>query len=72
MNDFLSRAQAARYISENYPLPRTGATLAREASQGKGPRYIVAGNRALYRPADLDAWAQSRIRPGIERTASHA
>lgn len=39
-------------------------TLERMRVEGSGPRYLKAGqgtrSRVLYRPADLDAWLESR------------
>ena len=35
-------------------------TLAHWRSQGRGPCYIKAGGRVLYRGSDLNAWLESR------------
>jgi hypothetical protein len=37
-----------------------GATLAKLACLGGGPRFMRFGRQVLYAPEDLMAWAQSR------------
>ncbi len=46
----LTADQTGEYLHVN---PRT---LANWRVLGRGPRYVRAGSRALYRQADLDAW----------------
>lgn len=36
------------------------ASFAELACQNKGPAYLIAGGRAWYRRADLDAWLEAR------------
>jgi predicted DNA-binding transcriptional regulator AlpA len=36
------------------------STLAKLRLYGNGPTYCKLGRRVVYRPADLDAWLQSR------------
>ena len=36
------------------------STLAKLRLNGNGPAYCKLGRRVVYRPADLDAWLQSR------------
>lgn len=61
--EYLNRSEAARYQRQKYG---TGSvsTLAKLASTGGGPRYVVFGGRALYTKAWLDEWfcATARIR----------
>jgi predicted DNA-binding transcriptional regulator AlpA len=55
--ELLTRKAAAEYLNLK---PRT---LARYASMSRGPRYVRTGDRrgrVWYRPADLDAWLDSR------------
>ena len=42
----------------------TTRTLARWRNMRKGPPWVKAGHRVLYRRADLDAWLeQQRVEP---------
>jgi excisionase family DNA binding protein len=29
--------------------------------RGDGPDYLIVGNKARYRPADLDAWVAAQV-----------
>lgn len=58
--EFLRRAQAAKYLRENYGFGST-ALLAKAACHGQGPPYRRVGNVAIYTLISLDSWAQSRI-----------
>jgi hypothetical protein len=54
----LTRADAAAALTEvGYPVAK--ATLATKATRGGGPPYIVFNGRALYKWADLLAWAEA-------------
>jgi predicted DNA-binding transcriptional regulator AlpA len=37
-------------------------TLERSRVTGLGPPFVKAGRRVLYRPADIDAWIERRLR----------
>jgi predicted DNA-binding transcriptional regulator AlpA len=37
-------------------------TLERSRVTGLGPPFIKAGRRVLYRPSDIDAWIERRLR----------
>lgn len=53
----LTRREAAEFLTlRGYPIK--AATLARKASCGGGPRFVIFNRRALYRPADLLLWAE--------------
>ena len=59
----LTRADAAAYLTAN-GFPCTYKQLANKAVSGTGPvysRYGGLNGRALYRPSDLLAWAESRL-----------
>lgn len=57
-NDLLTRTQAAAALTiAGYPT--APATLATKASRGGGPLYRTYSGRALYRRANLLAWAES-------------
>jgi hypothetical protein len=58
---YLRRAQAATYIKSRWGIPCSHAYLHKLASIGGGPEFRRAGRWPLYREADLDAWALSRI-----------
>lgn len=67
MQEFLTRKQ----VSERYPISEH--TLARLASQGRGPVFYKPIDVALYRAEDIDAWIAAAIvtpKPKGERTAA--
>ena len=64
----LTREQAAQTLTEA-GFPTSSAALATAASRGTGPRYARYGRRTLYRWADLRAWAEARLEPGIALAA---
>ncbi len=54
MENLLSEAEAA---------PRIGVkpkTLANWRTLGEGPKFIRAGRRIVYDPADIEAWKETR------------
>lgn len=58
---YLRRSEAAEYLRKRYGFGAT-RTLAGLAWKGGGPKFSKAGARVvLYRPEDLDAWAQTLI-----------
>jgi hypothetical protein len=59
--NYLRRVDAARHVRETWGLPCSPRWLAKLAVVGGGPIYRKAGRTPIYTPADLDAWAQSRI-----------
>lgn len=64
----LIRRDAAAYLSQ-HGFPIKPATLSAYASRGGGPRYRRWGQRALYDPADLLAWAATRLGASAASTA---
>ncbi|MHA6731185.1 helix-turn-helix transcriptional regulator [Devosia sp. A369] len=50
---YLTRNQ----VAERYPI--SAHTLAKLASQGKGPRYFKPTDKCLYRPEDIEAWIEA-------------
>jgi hypothetical protein len=58
---YLRRADAARYVRENWGLPCSPKWLAKLAVTGGGPIFRKAGRFPIYLPSDLDAWADARI-----------
>ena len=57
---YLTRQEAAAYLSES-GLPISKNTLQKFATIGGGPEYFIFGNRALYTPHSLNAWAEARL-----------
>jgi len=67
-DDLLTRdCAAAGLTAAGYPTAT--ATLATKASRGGGPLYRTYSGRALYRWADLLAWAEGRT-SGPRRSTS--
>jgi len=58
----LSRREAASFL-QNHGFPIAAKTLATLVSRGGGPAYRRFGQRALYHPRDLLAWAEARLAP---------
>ncbi len=64
---FLRRKQAGGYLLAKYGFGNY-RTLAKMVVTGGGPSFHKAGRAVLYRPEDLDLWAQSKI--GAARRSS--
>jgi hypothetical protein len=58
---FFRRSDAAQYVQTRFGFPCSRQWLAKLAVTGGGPVYRKAGRTPIYAPADLDAWARSRI-----------
>ncbi len=52
---YLTRAE----VAERYPI--SSHTLAKLASQGKGPRFYKPTDKCLYRPEDIEAWIEAAV-----------
>lgn len=50
---YLTRSE----VAQRYPI--STHTLAKLASQGKGPRYFKPTDKCLYRPEDIEAWIEA-------------
>ena len=57
------RNEASIYLKEQHDIDRAPSTLAKYASVGGGPRYVLAGRIPLYPRDELDAWAQALLSP---------
>lgn len=57
---YYTRNEAEAYLLK-HGIPCTKKTLAKLACIGGGPTYRLFGNKALYKPEDLMAWAESRM-----------
>lgn len=66
---FLSRGSASEFLFKK-GFQVAPATLAKLACVGGGPIFVSFGRRALYAPAELLRWAESRAR--IRKTTSDA
>jgi hypothetical protein len=58
---YVRRVDAAQYVRSTWGIPCSARWLAKLAVTGGGPIFRKAGRFPIYDPADLDAWAQSRI-----------
>jgi hypothetical protein len=57
------RDDASKYLKDQHGIDRKPATLAKYASVGGGPKYVLDGRFPLYPEPELDAWAEARISP---------
>ena len=60
MLKYLSREESSQYCSDR-GLQVAPSTLAKMATTGGGPRYYRFGRRAVYDPADLEAWITEKL-----------
>jgi hypothetical protein len=60
MPDFLSRKEAAAYVRAK-GLPVSPLTLQKYATTGGGPLFQIFGNRAVYKPTNLDRWIGEKL-----------
>lgn len=61
MNRFLTRAEAAQYLTEQRGLPTAKTTLQKWVTTGCGPVHRRFGKYAVYAVPDLDAWADKKL-----------
>ena len=59
----LRRADASEYLLDRHGITRKPSTLAKYASVGGGPKYLLAGRVPLYPVDELDAWAEAILSP---------
>ncbi len=60
MREYLTREEASAYLTA-LGLKITKTTLQKMATLGGGPAYSIFGSRAVYTPANLDAWAEAKL-----------
>lgn len=65
---YLSRAEAAEYLTKR-GLPVSKNTLQKWATVGGGPAYRRFGMRAVYKPEDLDTWAENKLTDPMSSTS---
>lgn len=68
----LRRTEVPAYMIEKHGIPIAYATLNKLASIGGGPAMQYAGRIPLYRPEDLDAWADDRLSKPVRSTAERS
>ena len=61
MTKYLIRPAAAEYLTDK-GLPTTKGTLQKLATVGGGPKYKIYGNKSVYTPENLDAYAEFKLR----------
>jgi hypothetical protein len=61
MKKYLTRPEAAKYLTEVWGLPTTKGTLQKKATTGGGPEYELYGNKSIYTPSNLDSYAEQNI-----------
>lgn len=66
----LNSPEASEYLSIVHGVRIAPATLAKLRSVGGGARFAKFGLTVLYQPAELDAWALSKL--GEPRTSTSA
>ena len=65
----MRRADAARYLRDQYGVPCAPTTLAKYACVGGGPPFRKAGKFPIYSREDLDAWANQRLGALVRSTS---
>lgn len=63
------RKEASVYLREKWGIERAPSTLAKLATIGGGPRFVLAGRIPLYPESELDTWAQSITSPLLSSTS---
>jgi hypothetical protein len=69
---FLRRDAAAEYLKIKWGIPCSKKTLAKLACIGGGPLMTLYNRTPLYAPADLDAFAQSKLSKPMRSTSEYA
>lgn len=58
---FLTREEAAQYLTEELGLRTSPKTLQKWVTTGGGPAYRRYGKRAVYTIDDLEAWVKTKL-----------
>lgn len=64
--------QASEYLELKFGIVRTASTLAKLRSTGGGPAYQKCNRWPLYRPEDLDDWAERILSRPMRSTSDAA
>ena len=72
-DEWMTRTEAAAYLSDHCGCPISVKTLAQYASRAhvEGPPYALTNSRAMYARSDLEKWADSRRSPKATSRAQH-
>lgn len=60
-NRYISREEAAQYLTEQRGLKVSKGTLQKWVTTGGGPAYRRFGKRAVYLIDDLNTWAERKL-----------
>ncbi len=66
---YINRKEAARYLTERH-FKVSANTLAKWASEGKGPPFSKMGRHPIYKISDLDAFLQASFKPAPDYSKS--
>jgi hypothetical protein len=69
---YLSRRRAAMFLEATYGARISPNTLAKMAVRGNGPPFRHLSRHVVYEPADLTAWAESRLSAKVHSTSGLA
>lgn len=69
MKKYLTRAEAAQFLTNVIGIPTTRGTLGKWACLGGGPAYQKAGNKALYTAENLESFATEKLGPLVKTTS---
>jgi hypothetical protein len=68
---YLTRGESADFLTEQ-GLPTTKNQLQKLATTGGGPEYSIYGNKAVYTPTNLLAWAEAKLTASRKSTSERA
>lgn len=63
--------EATEYLEKKHGIIRTFGTLAKLRSVGGGPVFQKCNSWPLYRPQDLDNWAEQILSPPMRSTSDN-
>ena len=66
-----SRKSLLSFLTEQ-GLPTTKNQLQKLATTGGGPEYSIYGNKAVYTPTNLLAWAEAKLTASRKSTSERA
>jgi hypothetical protein len=72
MKPHLTRVEAAKYLTDELGLPTTKGTLQKLATVGGGPPYDLYGNKSIYKPSNLNRWAEEKMTAPKRSTSESA
>jgi hypothetical protein len=69
---YLTRVNAAYYVTKKWGINLSPLTLDSHASKGSGPAYRKHGRRSYYETSDLDDWVIKGISQKLWSTSAEA